>query len=98
MKRSELLTLISTLDRGPHRIGRWRSNQAADFLRQIAEAQPVAWRVEVRWADITLDSGKWRTYADYRTEKAALSSGQKFANPGDIESRIVPLYTLPMEY
>ena len=64
------------------------------FLRQIAQAQPVAWRVECRWAD---GSSDWRKYADYGTEKSARSSQQRFANPGDIESRIVPLYTLPLE-
>jgi len=65
------------------------------WLRQCAEEKPVAWRVEVRWTDTSRDNGRWRKYADYGTEKAAVSSQQRFAHPGDIESRIVPLYPHP---
>jgi hypothetical protein len=68
---------------------------AADFLDQCAEAKPVAWRVECRWKDRSR-GGDWRKYADYGTEQAATSSQQVFANPGDIESRIVPLYAAPV--
>ena len=52
---------------------------------------PVAWRVECRWKDRTIDQ-TWRKYGDYGTRKAAESSQQVFANPGDIESRVVPLF------
>ena len=70
-------------------------DRAADYLRACAEAKPVAWRVEVCWTDTSRDNGRWRKYADYGTEKAAVSSQQRFAHPGDIESRIVPLYPHP---
>lgn len=53
--------------------------------------QPVAWRVECRWADPS-KGGIWRKYADYGTLSAAHTSQHRFAVPGDIESRIVPLY------
>jgi hypothetical protein len=56
-----------------------------------AASQPVAWRVECKWRDPRLDQ-TWRKYADYGTRKAAESSQQVFANRGDIEARIVPLY------
>ena len=64
------------------------------WLRQCADAEPVAWRVECRWKDRS-KGGDWRKYADYGTEQAAASSQQVFAKPGDIESRIVPLFTHP---
>jgi hypothetical protein len=64
------------------------------WLRQCADAKPVAWRVECRWTDRSKGGG-WRKYADYGTEQAAASSQQVFAKPGDIESRIVPLFTHP---
>ena len=53
--------------------------------------EPVAYRVECRWADPALDQ-TWSKYADYGTRKAAELSQQRFAGPGDIQSRIVPLY------
>ncbi len=68
--------------------------QAANYLRACADAEPVAWRVECRWTDRS-KGGDWRKYADYGTERAAASSQQVFAKPGDIESRIVPLFTHP---
>lgn len=52
--------------------------------------EPVAWRVECRWVDQSKGGG-WRKYADYGTLKAAETAQVVFANPGDIESRIVPL-------
>ena len=92
MKRTDLIALAERLSAA--RVYGKDIALAADFLRQIAQAQPVAWRVECRWAD---GSSDWRKYADYGTEKSARSSQQRFANPGDIESRVVPLYTLPLE-
>ena len=65
-----------------------------EWVRACADAKPVAWRVECRWLDRS-KGGDWRKYADYGTEQAASSSQQVFANPGDIESRIVPLYAHP---
>ncbi len=71
------------------------AHAAIDALRAAIEAaekaEPVAYRVECRWAAPTLDQ-TWRKYADYGTRKAAESSRQRFADPGDIESRIIPLY------
>lgn len=68
---------------------------AANALRAAIEAaekaEPVAYRVECRWAAPTLDQ-TWRKYADYGTRNAAEYSRQRFADPGDIESRIIPLY------
>lgn len=61
-------------------------------LLQCRLVAPVAWRVECRWKDRARGGG-WRKYADYGTLKAAETSQQVFSNPGDIESRIVPLYT-----
>ena len=70
-------------------------DRAADYLLACADEKPVAWRVEVRWTDTSRDRGRWRKYADYATEKSALSSQQRFANPGDIESRVRSLYLHP---
>ena len=55
------------------------------------QVEPAAYRVECRWADPALDQ-TWSKYADYGTRKAAELSQQRFACPGDIQSRIVPLY------
>ena len=60
----------------------------------VGEDEPVAWRVECRWADRS-KGGDWRKYGDYGTLAAAESSQQRFASPGDIESRVVPLYAAP---
>ena len=60
-------------------------------IKAAEKAEPVAYRIECRWAAPTLDQ-TWRKYADYGTRNAAESSQQRFANPGDIQSRIVPLY------
>lgn len=69
--------------------------EIAEALRAAIEAaekaEPAAYRVECRWADPALDQ-TWRKYSDYGTRKAAESSQQRFAGPGDIQSRIVPLY------
>jgi hypothetical protein len=54
--------------------------------------EPVAWRVECRWKDTSIGGG-WRKYADYGTLNAAQTAQVVFANPGDIESRVMPLYT-----
>jgi hypothetical protein len=67
---------------------------AADLIRQMAENEPVAWRVECRWTDRS-KGGDWRLYATYNSLVAAQTSDQKFAGPGDIEVRIVPLYAAP---
>jgi len=69
-------------------------DRAADYLRACADEKPVAWRVECRWTDRS-KGGDWRKYADYGIEQAAAASQQVFAKPGDIESRIVPLFTHP---
>ena len=62
------------------------------LLRERAkQVEPAAYRVECRWADPALDQ-TWSKYADYGTRKAAELSQQRFAGPGDIQSRIVPLY------
>ena len=62
-----------------------------DAIEAAEKAKPVAYRVEYKWAAPTLDQS-WRKYADYGTRKEAESSRQRFADPGDIQSRIVPLY------
>ena len=62
-----------------------------DAIEAAEKAEPAAYRVECRWADPALDQ-TWRKYSDYGTRKAAESSQQRFAGPGDIQSRIVPLY------
>lgn len=69
--------------------------EIAEALRAAIEAaeqaEPVAYRVECRWADPARDQ-TWCKYSDYGTRKAAELSQQRFAGPGDIQSRIVPLY------
>lgn len=69
--------------------------EIAEALRAAIEAaekaEPVAWRVECKWRDPARDQA-WRKYEDYGTRKAAESSQQRFAGPGDIQSRVVPLY------
>lgn len=68
------------------------SMQALRAAIDAAEkVEPAAYRVECKWRDPARDQA-WRKYADYGTRKAAESSHQTFANPGDIEARIVPLY------
>ena len=62
-----------------------------DAIEAAEKAQPVAYRIECKWRDPRLDQ-TWRKYSDYGTRKAAESSQQVFANRGDIEARIVPLY------
>lgn len=69
--------------------------RAAEILRQYADqmasAEPLAWRVECRWADRS-KGGDWQLYSTYNNAMSAESSRQAFGNPGDIEARIVPLY------
>lgn len=62
-----------------------------DAIEAAEKAEPVAYRIECKWRDPRLDQ-TWRKYSDYGTRKAAESSQQAFANRGDIEARIVPLY------
>ena len=90
MSPDELRALAKALNH----MGLAPCKEAADYLRACADAKPVAWRVECRWTDRS-KGGDWRKYADYGTEQSALSSQQVFAKPGDIESRIVPLFTHP---
>ena len=103
--RAALDALGSLIDaqNGPPLIGQadewdcamYEAHAAIDALRAAIEAaekaEPVAYRVEIRWRDRALDQS-WRKYSDYGTRKAAESSQQRFAGPGDIQSRIVPLY------
>lgn len=69
--------------------------EIAEALRAAIEAaekaEPAAYRVECRWAAPTIDQ-TWRKYADFGTRRAAESSQQRFAGPGEIQSRIIPLY------
>lgn len=78
--------------RTPDETNAERMNDYIDSL--VGDDEPVAWRVECRWADRSKGGG-WRKYADYGTAKAAETAKIAFANPGDIESRIVPLYAAP---
>lgn len=68
--------------------------QAAAILRQIAEAQPVAWRFEVRFCEPNPVS-EWSHYNTTTSHEAALRSVSRCY--GGIEGRAVPLYTLPLE-
>ena len=68
------------------------SMQALRAAIDAAEkVEPAAYRVECKWRDPARDQA-WRKYADYWTRKAAELSQQGFADPGDIQSRVVPLY------
>ena len=60
-------------------------------IEAVEKAKPVAYRVECRWVDPARDQS-WCKYDDYGTRRAAESSQREFANPGDIEARIVPLF------
>jgi len=103
--RTALDALGSLIDaqNGPPLIGQadewdcamYEANAAIDALRAAIDAaekvEPAAYRVECKWRDPARDQA-WRKYADYWTRKAAELSQQEFADPGDIQSRIVPLY------
>ena len=67
------------------------SMQALRAAIEAAEkAEPVAYRVEIRWRDRALDQS-WRKYADtaYRDRAISLRDSE---NNMETESRIVPLY------
>ena len=68
---------------------------AAWLERALAEraelVEPVAYRVECRWADPALDQ-TWRKYVDCTSRDAAEVVRSRFRVPGDMETRIVPLY------
>lgn len=61
-----------------------------DVIEAAEEAQPVAYRVEIRRRDRALDQS-WRKYADtaYRDRAISLRDSE---NNMETESRIVPLY------
>lgn len=70
---------------------------AAAFLRQIADAKPEHWIVELRWADRSRGDDWWR-YMTYGTAEGAESNVTRAAGRGDMEARrVVPLYRLPIE-
>lgn len=94
MTRTELIALAERLS------GWLRASDdidaAADFLRQIAEARPVAWRFEVRGTGKYADGkNEWRHYNTTTSQTEALSSVSRCGD--GIEGRAVPLYTLPLE-
>ena len=70
------------------------AHAAIDALRAAIEAaekaEPVAYRVEIRWRDRALDQS-WRKYADtaYRDRAISLRDSE---NNMETESRIVPLF------
>ena len=55
------------------------------------QVEPAAYRVECRWADPALDQ-TWRKYVDCTSRDAAEVVRSRFRVPGDMETRIVPLY------
>ena len=59
-------------------------------IEAAEKAEPVAYRVEIRWRDRALDQS-WRKYADtaYRDRAISLRDSE---NNMETESRIVPLY------
>lgn len=59
-------------------------------LQEAEKAEPVVYRVEIRWRDRALDQS-WRKYADtaYRDSAISLRDSE---NNMETESRIVPLY------
>ena len=67
---------------------------SADLMIQIAQAQPVAWRFEVRFCEPNPVS-EWSHYNTTTSHEAALRSVSRCY--GGIEGRAVPLYPLPLE-
>lgn len=71
------------------------AHAAIDALRAAIEAaekaEPVAYRVECRWADPALDQ-TWHKYVDCTSRDAAEFVRSRFRVPGDMETRIVPMY------
>ena len=63
---------------------------ASEYLRQCAQAEPIAYRVEIRWRNRALDQS-WRKYAGTAYRDRAISLRDS-TNSMEIESRIVPLY------
>lgn len=66
--------------------------RAADYLRAQADAQPVAWRCEVRGdgTDPQLGAGDWRHYHTTTSKREAQAFVARCGN--GIEGRAVPLY------
>ncbi len=62
--------------------------RAAERAEQV---EPVAYRVECRWADPALDQ-TWHKYVDCTSRDAAEFVRSRFRVPGDMETRIVPMY------
>lgn len=92
MTRDELRALAAELESNlyaPHK-------RAAAVLRQIADANPLAWRVELRWVDRGRGDA-WLSYGTYGAAEKAQTMADLVADPGDIEARVVPLYRLPLE-
>lgn len=94
MTRTELLALADALEKCNPCRNSASVYQAADFMRQIAEAQPVAWRFEVRFCEPNPVS-EWSHYNTTTSHEAALRSVSRCY--GGIEGRAVPLYPLPLE-
>ena len=92
MKRTELIELAERL--ADARVYGRDIERAADFLRQIAQAQPVAWRFEVRFCEPNPVS-EWSHYNTTTSHEAALRSVSRCY--GGIEGRAVPIYPLPLE-
>ena len=61
-----------------------------DAIEAAEKAEPVAYRVEIRWRDRALDQS-WRKYADTAYRDRAIS-WRDSENNMETESRIVPLY------
>ena len=59
-------------------------------IEAAEKAEPVAYRLEIRWRDRALDQS-WRKYADTAYRDRAIS-WRDSANNMETESRIVPLY------
>lgn len=92
MTRDELRALADELESNlyqPHK-------RAATFIRQIADATPERWRVEVRRKDRARGM-EWERYGVYNSVESAEHSADGFARLGDMEARVVPLYRLPLE-
>ena len=102
MKRDELRSLAERLESLTDCSNRdYRYNEtladAVAFLRQIAEAQPVAWRNEVRGTGEhrNIPETEWRTYG-ITDSKTAADAHIENCRDG-IEGRAIPLFTLPLE-
>lgn len=59
-------------------------------IEAAEKAEPVAYRVEIRWRDRALDQS-WRKYADTAYQDSAISLRDS-ENNMETESRIVPLF------